>query len=51
VIQKVEKDVKIEMHNLSKKLTMIMDIQRTRFNDFEDTIAKLNVRIDALSKR
>ena len=39
------------MTNLSKKITMLMDVQRSRFNDFEDTMTKLNVRVDALTKR
>lgn len=44
-------DFKKEMTNLSKKITLMMDLQRTRFSDFEVTLAKMNVRMDALSKK
>ena len=49
--QQVECDFKREILNLSKKITMLVELQRKRFKDFEEMIAKSTVRVDALTKR
>ena len=47
----VECDFKREILNLSKKITMMVELQRKRFKDFEEMVAKSTVRVDALTKR
>jgi hypothetical protein len=48
---RIESEFKKEISNLSKKITMLVELQRKRFKDFEETMAKANVRVDALTKR
>ena len=48
---RIESEFKKEISNLSKKITMLFELQRKRFKDFEETMAKANVRVDALTKR
>lgn len=48
---RIESEFKKEISNLSKKITMLVELQRKRFKDFEEMMAKTNVRVDALTKR
>jgi len=48
---RIESEFKKEISNLSKKITMLVELQRKRFKDFEEVMAKTNVRVDALAKR
>lgn len=48
---RIESEFKKEICNLSKKITMLVELQRKRFKDFDEVVAKTNVRVDALTKR
>jgi protein-disulfide isomerase-like protein with CxxC motif len=51
ITNKIENDLKVQVQQLGKKVTMLIDIQRKKYKEFEDMVAKTNVRFDALNKR